>query len=124
MSLIDLKNEILKDGVIDKDEVKQIAIAIYEDGVIDKEEADFLFELNDAVSGKENHKSWNDLFIKAIVDFLLTDENSSGDIDDSEAEWLAEKIGGDGQIDTLEKELLLKLKDSSKNFPDILNKLL
>jgi len=124
MNLVELKNEILKDGVIDEDEVKQIAIAIYEDGKIDEEEANFLFELNDACSGKANHASWGELFIKAIVDYLLTDEVSPGTIDDDEAKWLADQIGGDGQVDPTEKALLEKLKADSKNFPDILNALL
>lgn len=120
-NLNELKNSILADGVIDEQEVKQLREVLYADGVIDKEEAEFLFELNDAVSGKENHSSWGDLFIEAITSFLLNDETSPNEIDEEEAQWLIEKIQGDGQLDKTEKSLLENLKKLSKNFPEILN---
>ena len=56
-SLEELKKELLADGIIDVDEVKELEEVLYEDGVIDKDEADFLFELNNAVSGNENARS-------------------------------------------------------------------
>lgn len=64
------------------------------------------------------------LFIRAIVSYLLEDELSPGEIDDEEADWLYNKIKGDGQIDTLERELLLQLKSQAKNFPAKLEELL
>ena len=90
---------------------------LYADGIIDKEEADFLFELNDAVTGKANNASWDAFFVQAIADFLLKDEVSPGEIDKDEAAWLVEKIGADGQVDGTEKTLLEKLKAEAKSFP-------
>ncbi len=116
-SLEQLKTELLADGVIDAAEVKELETVLFADGKIDNEEAEFLFDLNNAVSGKANHSSWETLFIKAISSFLLEDENSAGEIDADEAEWLYNKIKGDGQIDSIEKNLLLNLKKNSKNFP-------
>ena len=92
--------------------------------LIDKEEAEFLFEINNAVSGKENDSSWESLFIEAISNFLLEDENTPGEIDKEEADWLFEKINGDGQIDSIEKNLLLNLKNKAKSFPTNLESLL
>ncbi|MDR1372363.1 MAG: TerB family tellurite resistance protein [Dysgonamonadaceae bacterium] len=120
-TLKELKNSILADGVIDEAEVKQLREVLYADGKIDKEEADFLFELNDAVSGKANHSSWETLFVEAITNFLLEDETSPGEIDEDEAQWLLEKIQGDGQLDETEKALLANLKSKAKNLPSILN---
>lgn len=57
-TLNELKKELLADGVIDAAEVVELKEVLYADGVIDKSEAEFLFELNDAVSGKNNHESW------------------------------------------------------------------
>ena len=119
-----LKKEILEDGVIDAQEVKEIEAVVYADGKIDKEEADFMFDLNDAVSGKDNHSSWNTLFVKVISSFVLDDEESNGEIDEDEAAYLLEQIQGDGQIDAAEKALLLNLKEKSNNLPDSLAKLL
>jgi len=123
-SLQQLKSELLADGVIDAAEVKELETLLFADGKIDTEEAEFLFELNNAVSGKENHASWESLFIKAISSYLLDDENSAGEIDADEAEWLYNKVKGDGQIDSVEKNLLLNLKSKSKNFPPNLASLL
>jgi hypothetical protein len=104
-------------AVIDETEVKQLREVLYADGKIDKEEADFLFELNDAVSGKANHSSWETLFVEAISAYLLED----GVIDASEAQWLLTKIQGFGQLDNTEKQLLANLKSKVTNFPPILD---
>ena len=123
-NLKELKEEILADGIIDAGEVNELRTVLYEDGVIDKDEAEFLFDLNDAVSGKDNHDSWTGLFVDAISSFLLDDEESPGEIDDAEALWLFEKLNNDGVIDKIEKALLLNLKAKSKNFPPNLDSLL
>ncbi len=121
MNLSELKKSILADGVIDATEVKQLREVLYADGKIDKEEAEFLFDLNDAVSGKDNDASWETLFIDAITSFLLEDETSPGEIDDEEAQWLLAKIQGDGEVDGIERALLENLKAKAKSMPAILN---
>ena len=123
-TLEELKKELLADGIIDAAEVKELEEVLYEDGVIDKDEADFLFELNNAVSGKENAPEWKDFFVKAITSFVLDDEQSNGEVDDNEAKYLYDQIKGDGQIDDIEKALLENIKAKSKNFPSLLAELL
>ncbi len=123
-NLEQLKKELLADGVIDANEVKELEKALFADGKIDIEEAEFLFDLNNAVSGKANHASWETLFIRAISSYLLEDESSEGEIDAKEAEWLYNKVKGDGNIDAIEKNLLLNLKKKSKNFPAKIESLL
>ena len=123
-NLEQFKKDLLADGIIDAEEVKTIKEFIYEDGKIDKDEADFLFELNDAVSGKENAPEWKSLFIDAITSFMLEDEVSPNEIDDEEANYLYNQIKGDGQVDETERALLENLKAKSKNFPEILASLL
>ena len=119
-----LKRELLEDGVIDAAEVAKLKELLYEDGIIDKKEADFLFELNDAVSGKDNAPEWKEFFIQAICDFLLKDEVSPGVIDPEEEMWLLKKIENDGQVDDVEKDLLIALKENAKTFPTALEALL
>lgn len=123
-TLEELKMDMLADGVIDVNEVKELESVLYADGIIDKEEADFLFELNNAVSGKENAPEWKDFFVKAITSFVLDDEKSNGEIDDDEAKYLYDQIKGDGQIDDAEKALLENIKAKSRNFPASLAELL
>ena len=123
-NLEQLKNELLADGIIDSEEVKIIKAVIYEDGKIDKDEADFLFELNDAVSGKENAPEWKDLFVDAITAFVLEDDVSPNEIDEDEAEYLYNQIKGDGQVDDIERALLENIKAKAKSFPAKLASLL
>lgn len=124
MNLEELKKELLSDSIIDANEVKELEILLFADGKIDSEEANFLFEINDAVSGKENDETWKQLFIKAITSYILEDESTSGEIDEKETEWLYNKIKSDGQIDENEKGLLLNLKNHAKHFPIKLEELL
>lgn len=112
-SLQDFATAILDDGVIDADEVVAIKKRLYEDGVIDREEADFLFELNDNVSGKANHETWKTFFIEAITDHVLEDDETPGEIDDDEANYLINKIKGDGQIDETELALIVNICDKA-----------
>ena len=123
-TLEELKKELLADGIIDAEEVKTLESVIFEDGVVDKEEADFIFELNNAVSGKANAPEWKDFFVKAITSFVLDDDKSNGEVDDDEAKYLYDQIKGDGQIDDVEKALLENIKAKSNNFPAILEELL
>lgn len=123
-TLEELKKDMLADGIIDAGEVKELEEVFYADGVIDKEEADFLFELNNAVSGKENAPEWKNFFVKAITSFVLDDEQSNGEVDEDEANYLYNQIKGDGQIDDIEKTLLENIKTKSKNFPALLAELL
>ena len=115
--LVQLKKEVLADGKIDMGEVELLRKTLYADGIIDEEEANFLFELNDAVSGKKNDPAWNQFFVQAISDYLLKDEKSPGVIDEEEGKWLVEKIGADGQVDGVEKQLLANLKKEAKSMP-------
>lgn len=123
-NLDELKKDLLSDGIIDVEEVETIKHKIYEDGKIDREEANFLFELNDAVTGKDNAPEWKELFINAITAYVLEDEMSPDVIDEDEADYLYEQINGDGQIDDTERALLENIKAKAKNFPEKLASLL
>lgn len=123
-NLDELKKDLLSDGIIDVEEVETIKHKIYEDGKIDREEANFLFELNGAVTGKDNAPEWKELFIDAITAYVLEDEMSPYVIDEDEADYLYEQINGDGQIDDTERALLENIKAKAKNFPEKLASLL
>ena len=125
-SLQQLKVELLADGIIDAAEAAELETVLFADGKIDTEEAELLFELNNAVSGRENHPSWEALFIKGIASYVLDDydEFSENEIDTDEAHWLHDRIKGDGNIDAIERNLLLHLKEKAINFPELLAELL
>jgi len=118
--LASLKDAILADGVIDANEVKMIKTVIYGSGSgegagVSRSEADFLFELNDAVSGKENAPGWKRLFVEAVTNCVLEDETSPGVVDDAEAKYLMSKIQADGQVDDVEKALIANIRKQAKS---------
>lgn len=123
MNLTELKNSVLEDGVVDAEEVKKMKEVLLADGVIDRDEADFLFEINDAVSDKDNDATWSEFFVEAIVSHLLEDEDSPGEIDEDELKWLSSKLLADGKIDGVERALLSKLREHT-TLPDALISLL
>ncbi len=116
--LSSLKDAVLEDGVIDEEEVQTIRKVIYGTGSgagegVDRAEADFLFDLNDVVTGKENHPSWQPFFVEAIAKHVLEDEISPGEIDEDEADWLIGRIEGDETVDNTEKALLSAIKEKA-----------
>jgi len=118
-----LKAAILEDGIIDEAEVETIRRVIYGTGgaggaAIDSMEADFLFDLNDATSGNDNHPAWQALFVEALSSYVLEDEVSPGEIDEDEADYLIEKIMADGVVDENEKALLANIKAKATKIHD------
>jgi hypothetical protein len=81
---------------------------------VDDAEAQMIFEINDAVSGKANDPGWKDLFVESISKWCLEDETSPGVIDDREAEILHTNIYADGQVDEVEKALIVELKSKAQ----------
>lgn len=80
----------LTPGVIDEAEVvllRRILFAAGGDGniAISRAEAEVLFDINDATAGAAHHPSWDELFVKAIANFLLA---ASGYLVPSRAEAL------------------------------------
>ena len=119
--LQELAKEILDDGVIDAREVAVLRETLYADGVIDREEAELLFQLNDAVSGKDNHPNWEKFFVAALTDHVLKDDESPGVLDDDEAAWLIAKIQGDGRVDAAELALLVNVSTKASECADSFN---
>ena len=107
--LDELASEILEDGVIDANEVQRIRERIYADKIIDREEADFMFKLNDAASAADNDPSWKELFVQALTDHVIGDEESPGVVDAHETAYLIEKIKSDDKVDDVELALLVNI---------------
>ena len=112
--LAELAKEIIADGVVDAEEVAKMRERLYADNVIDREEADFLFAVDDAVTGNKNDPGWKDLFVEALISHVLEDETSPGEVDDAEADYLISKIRADQQVDDLELALLVNIVAKGK----------
>jgi len=75
-----LGNQHLQPGVLGKAEVALVRKAIFAVGgegniTVSRAEADFLFDLNDAVADAPNHPSWQLLFRQGITNHLMAANN-------------------------------------------------
>ena len=64
-------------GAMDKSEVDLLRRVLYAFGgdgniAITRAEAEILFRINDSTREELNHPSWNELFVKAVANFVLT----------------------------------------------------
>ena len=120
-SLNELKRTIVADGRISTKDVKLLRDAFFNEEGITKAKADFLFKLKDTINKEHLISEFNDFFVEAITSFLLDDESSPGEIDESEAKWLRAKMQTKGYLDKLDMMLLESLRKRSINYPEILN---
>lgn len=117
--LYELKKRLIADGELSSSDVAELREAIYEGGV-DTEKGDFLFALKNNITKGHSSTDFKELFVDAISSLLLDDEDSPGEISESEAKWLRAKIQN-VEIDDYDRALLKNLKERSINFPSILN---
>ena len=64
-------------GVVDKEEVDLLRRVLYAFGgdgniAITRAEAEIMFRINDSTDEAKNHPSWNELFVKAVANFVLS----------------------------------------------------
>lgn len=120
-SLQELKRAIVSDGRISTRDVELLRDAFFNEDGITKAKADFLFKLKDTINKEYLISEFADFFVHAITSFLLDDESSPGEIDESEAKWLRAKMQTKGYLDKLDMMLLDSLRRRSINYPEILN---
>lgn len=120
MDLTLLRKRIIADGNINCEDISLLREVMFEDGM-NMEKGEFLFTLKDNVNPSRVVPEFKDLFVDAIVSLLWEDEESPGEIDDSEAKWLRAKIQNNRKTDIYDRALLKSLRERSINFPSILN---
>lgn len=119
--LQELKRAIVSDGHLSVQDVELLRSSLFNEDGMTKEKANFLFNLKDTISKEHLISEFKELFVEAISVFLLEDEESPGEIDDSEAKWLRAKIQTKGYQDNVDISLLDNLRKKSINYPEILN---
>jgi len=105
-------------GAIDRADVEVIRRLVYGTGgqsglAISRAEAEFLFALNRATAGADNHPAWRELFVKAVTMHLLFGGVSPDQVDESEAAWLLGQIGSGPGDRANERALLDYLKQEA-----------
>jgi len=75
-SLIELKRTIVADGRLSNKDVELLRNTLFNEEGMTRAKADFLFKLKDTINKEYLISEFKDLFIEAIVVFLLEDETS------------------------------------------------
>lgn len=111
---------VVADGIISADEVNRIRKFVYQrgHGRITRPLAEWLFKVNNAVSGNENDPSWRRFFVDALVQHVLEDSDSPHELDAMEWFWLKERINEDDIVDDVEQEILRRISAEANAYPD------
>ncbi len=99
------------------DDVLALRRAIYgDDGMISAREAEALIALDEAVA--DGCGEWKALFLEALTDFVVRQQQPADYIDDAKAAWLIERLTRDGRLKTdTELELLAHMLEAATTAP-------
>lgn len=84
---------------ISADELMNWRRDVWGDGEVSLDEADALFEMNRKAG--DSDRDWSDFFAEALSDFLIRRGSPKGFVTDADADWLIDRLGADGRIDSL-----------------------
>jgi hypothetical protein len=108
---------ILARGGITADDVLKLRHRVFWKGVVTPGDAEMVFVLNDRLE-RNAHPSWAPFFVEALTDYLVFQVEPHGYISEGNADWLIERIGRSGHVDTAcELELLVKVLERAKLSP-------
>lgn len=95
---------------------------IYADMAVSPREAESLFEINDNVV--DDCREWRELFIEAMTDHVVRQQEPRGYVDQAKADWLGEWILADGKVrGETELELLIYVLEQAESAPASLYRL-
>ncbi|MCI6703361.1 MAG: TerB family tellurite resistance protein [Prevotella sp.] len=104
--------------------VKSVEDELFANQVIGGREVRFVFEMNHEVAYKAIDSSWRDLYSNVVASYVLNDERTPGVIDEEECQLIEKIVKQDTAVAEVEQYMLKHLKDSVKEFPPSLEKLL
>ncbi len=94
--------------------------AVYQDGKIDASELETLFVLDETAERRD--PEWSALFVEAVTDFIVNQEEPQGYVSEANARWLIDRIAKDGVVTTAsELELLVTVLEKATSSPDQLS---
>src|SRR4029078_7538144 len=111
--------EIKARGSIKDADVLKLRRNYYDDGSISAEEADVIVALNAACPLQA--PAWADCSIETITDYLVEQAEPRGYLTAENAQWLIERIGNEGGVNSkTELELLVNVLDKARWAPQSL----
>jgi len=115
-ALASLLDALAAAATITPEHALQVRRAIYENGVISPEEAELMLAVDERAA--ERAPEWRALFLEALTDFLVRQQQPTGYIDEANAAWLTSRIARDGVVRTdSELELLVRVLEAAVSAP-------
>lgn len=104
---------------IGPEDVLALRAALFSDMWVSAEEAEALFAINDLAAS--TCPQWRELFIEAITDYVVRQQDPAGYVDAAKAEWLVSRIAADGRLKSqTELELLIYVLEQATDAPAML----
>lgn len=119
MHFRELAEQAMADGAIAADEILGLRREGWSNSAVDADEAEAIFVLNDHLADPSTE--WSDFFVEAISEYVVNGVMPRGYVDDSQADWLMERIDDDGRLDSqTELELLVRVLEKAIGAPQAL----
>jgi hypothetical protein len=114
--VVDMLAQLAAQKRVTGQDVLAARAVIYSDMAVDPNEAEALFRINDAVV--DDCREWRELFIEAMTDYVVRQQEPRGYIDDGKAGWLEDWILADGKVrGETELELLIYILEQAEQAP-------
>lgn len=117
-ALLSLADDIATDRTVSAEEALQLRKEIFPDGIVSRQEAEVLIALAARVANSD--EAWVGVYVESIVDHVLQSGTYPGHIDEATAQWLMDRFGDDGAVET-EMEVILRCVERSESAPEALS---
>lgn len=116
MSLTDLCDGVLARGVVRADDVLALRRAVFGEITVTPAEVEALFRIDEGT--EKRVPEWRALFLEAVTDWLVRQQQPSGYITEQQADWLIARIEADGRVrDGTELELIVRVLELADEAP-------
>lgn len=108
---------ILARGKITAEDVRTLRHRVFWKGIVTEPDAEVALSLNDRLHHAAD-PAWPAFFVEALTDYIVTQAQPSGYVSEENAQWLIQRLGRSGHVDTAcELELLIKVLERSQHSP-------
>jgi hypothetical protein len=112
-----LSKYLAKPQRIGAQDVLRFRREIFDDGIVSRQEAETVLVLNEMAS--EKCPEWNEFFIEALTDHVVTQAEPRGYVSEEVADWLISMVTRDGKVDSAsELELLVAVVSKANRVPE------
>ncbi|MEY2926897.1 MAG: hypothetical protein RL367_1374 [Pseudomonadota bacterium] len=116
-TLSDLSRAIIAARTIDDTQVLALRQQLWASFKLDQDDLDQLFAINDALGTPD--VGFTDLFVEAVLHYLLRQSELHGFVTDAGAAWLIAHLMADGRVESCaELEMIVHLLEQAENDPE------